>query len=296
MVERIKEFGFINFYGEQRVGAAGFRSHVGVRSFDVGRAMLKGDFASAIDLIMTGRSNQVYSPGAEEINVREVWKTSGGNARATLKAFPKNRNSMVREKDLMKGLLRYGDSLEAIRCVPYNVRMFWIHAYQSYVWNRIATERIRRWGLHPVKGDLYDSGGDDEDGTTMDVQVIDDPGSVDISQILLPLPGYNMQYPSNEIGELYREMLRDDGIELTKNDTAESTCKGSYRKLVQRANQLKWDIVPEEGEYQLDASEDQMVSAARLTFELESGCYATMMLRELMVTTMSRGTVRQSSN
>ena len=130
MVERIKEFGFINFYGEQRVGAAGFRSHVGVRSFDVGRAMLKGDFASAIDLIMTGRSNQVYSPGAEEINVREVWKTSGGDARATLKVFPKNRNAMVREKDLMKGLLRYGDSLEAIRCVPYNVRMFWIHAYQ----------------------------------------------------------------------------------------------------------------------------------------------------------------------
>ena len=38
-----------------------------------------------------------------------------------------------------------------------------------------------------MKGDLYDSGGNDEDGTTMDVQVVDDPDSVNISQILLPV-------------------------------------------------------------------------------------------------------------
>lgn len=130
MVKRVEDFGFINFYGEQRVGDAGFRRRVGVRSFDVGRAMLQRDFALAIDLIMTGRSSQVYSPGEEEKKAREVWKTSDGDARATLKAFPKNRNTMVRERDLLKGLLRYGKALDAIRCVPHNVRMFWVHSYQ----------------------------------------------------------------------------------------------------------------------------------------------------------------------
>jgi tRNA(Glu) U13 pseudouridine synthase TruD len=130
MVKRITQFGFINFFGEQRVGDAGSRSHVGVRSYDFGREMLKFDFSEAINLIMTGRSNRVYSPGPEEINARQVWKSSGGNARQTLKSFPTNRNTMVRERDLMKGLLRYGDPLAALRCIPHNVRMFWIHAYQ----------------------------------------------------------------------------------------------------------------------------------------------------------------------
>ena len=130
MVERVGEAGFINFYGEQRVGNAGSRAHVGVRSFDVGRAMLKRDFQEAIDLIMAGRSSTVYTPGDDETKARKIWKASGGDAKTTLNAFPKNRSTMVRERDLIKGLLRYGDALEAMRCVPHNMRMFWIHGYQ----------------------------------------------------------------------------------------------------------------------------------------------------------------------
>jgi len=291
MVKRIGDYGFINFFGEQRVGDAGSRSYAGVRSFDVGRAMLQGNFALAIDLIMTGRSNQVHNAGEEEMNARKVWKTSGKDPRATLKAFPKNNSTMVRERDLIKGLLRYGDALEAIRCVPHNVRMFWIHGYQSFIWNRMATERIKRWGLRPVKGDLYlkehESNGDDKDVTTAKVQVVDDPSSVDIFDIVLPLPGYNIQYPSNEVGELYRERLRKDSLDISKNKIAEATAKGGYRKLIQRASQTKWDNLSED--WKEDSSEDQLVTAAKITFELKSGCYATMLLRELMVTTMVRG-------
>jgi tRNA(Glu) U13 pseudouridine synthase TruD len=135
MVKRIHDFGFINFYGEQRVGDAGSASQVGVRSFDIGRAMLQQDFAKAVDLIMIGRTSQMYNPGIDEIKAREVWKSSGGDARRTLKAFPSNRNIMIRERDLMKGLLRYNDPLEALRCIPHNVRMFYIHGYQVSSYN-----------------------------------------------------------------------------------------------------------------------------------------------------------------
>ena len=294
MVKRIANCGFINFYGEQRLGEPGSTDYVGVRSFDIGRAFLQHDFANAIDLIMTGRSHNVYNPGTEEMKARSVWKTSG-NARATLNAFPKNRSVMVRERDIMKGLVRYSDALEAIRCVPHSIRMFWIHSYQSFVWNRMATERVKKWGLVPVVGDLYlvneaeNSDNDEEKNGTGAVQLVDDPSTVDISQIVLPLPGYNIQYPTNEIGDLYREVLRKDGIELvSKGNIAEATAKGSYRKLIQRANNLKWDDVSEIDESKHKASEDPVISSAKLSFELESGCYATMMLRELMLTTMSR--------
>ena len=85
-------------------------------------------------------------------------------------------------------------------------------------------------------------------------------------------------------------MLRDDGIELSKDSVAESTCKGSYRKIIQKATNLKWNSVSE-GE---DNSDGPTVSAARVSFELESGCYATMVLRELMVTTLSRCSSKES--
>ncbi len=63
---------------------------------------------------------------------------------------------------------------------------------QSYIWNRIATERITRWGLRPMKGDLYlrkcESGSDDEDAATAaNVQVVEDPSGVDIFDIVLPV-------------------------------------------------------------------------------------------------------------
>jgi tRNA(Glu) U13 pseudouridine synthase TruD len=87
---------------------------------------------------------------------------------------------------------------------------------------------------------------------------------------------------------LYEEVLQDECVELSKGSIPEATAKGSYRKLIQKVSNLMWIAVPEEGKVESDIANDRVVGAARFTFELKSGCYATMMLRELMVTTMSR--------
>ena len=287
MVSRVSDYGFINYYGEQRVGDAGHKTYVGTRSFDVGRALLQSNFSLAVDLIMEGRSSHVYNPTQEEVNARKTWKKTR-DARATLKEFPKSRSFMVRERDLMRGLLRYGDALEAIRTIPHNTKTFWIHAYQSLVWNKVATERVRRLGIRVVKGDLYI-----KNNGSGDVQVVTDPSSIDISEVVLPLPGYTVKYPVNGIGDLYAEIMRADGVQLSvKNETEEATAKGSYRKLIQKAACLKWDIVSNQDESNPTLETDPVVDAACFSFELESGCYATMMLRELMVTTMARGNTK----
>ena len=53
-----------------------------------------------------------------------------------------------------------------------------------------------------------------------------------------------------------------------------------YRNLVAPANNLAVSFV--------DTKEDGTVGNALFSFELQSGSYATMLLRELMFTTMSR--------
>ena len=159
---------------------------------------------------------------------------------------------------------------------------------KSYVWNRVATERVRRLGISPVIGDLYIANDIDEDGASTEVQVVKNLASIDISQIVLPLPGYNVQYPTNEIGELYKSILSEDGVQFDKEKVSEATAKGSYRKLIQSANKLIWESIEGDNGSHVDDSDDPIVSNAKFTFELESGSYATMMLRELMVTTMSR--------
>lgn len=99
-----------------------------------------------------------------------------------------------------------------------------------------------------------------------------------------------MKYPSNEIGELYEKILKNDGVELSeKCNIQEATAKGSYRKLIQKANNLSWENVSEcSDDSRQPEVDDPVVDAARFCFDLDSGCYATMMLRELMVTTMVR--------
>lgn len=147
-------------------------------------------------------------------------------------------------------------------------------------------------------GDLYyekesDVDNNDDDEDSLLVKVVTDPTNITMSQIVLPLPGYNIQYPQNEIGEFYKTVLDSDGVDLvTKSKHPESTARGSYRKLVQKADNLTWSIVTRDDESGATAQQDPTVDTACFTFELESGCYATMMLRELMLTTIARDTCK----
>ncbi|KAL3938028.1 MAG: hypothetical protein SGARI_001905 [Bacillariaceae sp.] len=275
MFERVKERGFINYYGEQRVGAPGSSREVGVRAFDIGKAMLQKDYMKAIHLLMEGTS---VRESDDVRRIRKAWKDSNGDPSITLKAF-QGQDIMPREKTVLRGLNRFpGNPLEALRYLNHNMRMFYINAYQSYLWNLAASKRMKLYGDKPVVGDLYfDSNSSDGQRSVKVIKSTDQLQQVHISDVVLPLPGYNnIQYPANELGQFYQSHLEQDKVTFEKNAVPESTSKGTYRKVIVFPKNMSMERDPE------------VEDGAKLSFELPKGCYATMLLREMMVTTVTR--------
>ena len=247
----------INFFGEQRVGAAGS----GIRSLDIGRAMLQGNYEKAVDLVLSGNVNDE----SDMAHARRLWKETH-DIEGVWKALPKN--GMPRERAILKGLKRYpGDWLAALRTLSYNERTFWITAYQSYVWNVMASERWKRHGASVVAGDLLQRKGSEE------VEVYGEASAkATIHDVILPLPGSDVQYPSNDIGDYYREFLQTERVVFDRSKDAESTAKGAYRRLV---------VSPTNFSYKLQEPD------VFLKFDLPKGSFATMWIRELLHTTQS---------
>lgn len=274
---RVYTKGFVNFFGEQRVGNAGPTKKVGVRPFEIGRAMLQSKFSKAIDLLLQGREKDAsgeYVEAEALRKIRQTWKDTKGDPELTLGVFPRNRNILYRERTVLQGLKRYGSNkpLDALRTLSTSIRMFWITAYQSYIWNKMATERLRRFGTKVVIGDLY------IDSCTEEVRVVSNPDTVTLVDIVLPLPGFNIIYPTNIIGDLYSNILREDGVQFRKDAVPEATAKGAYRHLIVKPDMCKTDC-----ETNVNGELD-----ATFQFQLPKGAFATMFLREIMASATAR--------
>lgn len=76
------------------------------------------------------------------------------------------------EARLLKGLQISGDKnpLGALDSIPRNIRLMYIHAYQSFVWNQIVSRRISQFGRDVIVGDLvYDGQEEDIINETTDI-------------------------------------------------------------------------------------------------------------------------------
>ncbi|XP_042208197.1 pseudouridylate synthase 7 homolog isoform X2 [Homarus americanus] len=419
-IESLKSTGFINYYGTQRFGTSNIHTHV------IGRELLKSNWQQAVNLILAPRENDI-----PEVNrCRTTWKETG-DAEAALKSLPKRWESSI-EAQLLTGLvqLQRNDLVGALDRIPRNTRLLYLHAYQSYLWNTVASRRIEKYGLKVLPGDLVrrkENRAEEEElpvstpfsnegsncekvGThwwnaevtkavqekkeayylkmqtegvseeeqkerqkryqeakqkakrvvreskrkaeeelgkywaklqTLPPEAVEDESNdshnsdgenadqeakaeiegeeanghkipdlhflteeeaktADILDVLLPLPGYNVEYPDNEIKEWYKELLETDGLSFSslKHRVKSYAVGGAYRRLIVRPTNVNGTLC-----YYKDSSKPLIQSdmdklrevevkdniltegphkAVILEMTLPASSYATVALRELL--------------
>ncbi|GAB9465329.1 hypothetical protein Gpo141_00002739 [Globisporangium polare] len=258
-VETVKQRGFVNYFGFQRVGHPSHK----IRPYHIGQQMLAGNWKEAVTLILTAGERE-----PESVTAAKRAYLDTGDVDAALKLIP---GHMSLERSVLQGLKRYGlDAFDrAIENVSFSRRLMYMHAYQSFLFNKMASARLRLFGANLVEGDLV------RDGDTNDLVVLSDEQARKLNEesenplalVILPLVGTNARYPTNAIGSQYMELMEEHGTKAFLTETGQ--VKGSYRALVALPKDLEWSF----------ESDAQLL---RTSFSLPSGSFATMCLREIL--------------
>ena len=352
-VKNLQDKGFINYFGLQRFGS------FATSTDEIGKKLLQGDFEAAISLILS-QSETSLAAAQRRINDETIpsddrnralaldrWHTTG-NTHMALEIMPRKFSaeiSIIRHLGMVKSgkKVHKNDWQGAIMSVQRNLRLMYVHAYQSLVWNTVAGRRWESFGEKVVEGDLVIV---DEDKDGDDAEELDELGEVivrakgedrattegdytrarplskeeaesgrwTIFDIVLPLPGWDVVYPLNEVGEFYREfMASEKGGGLDPNDMRRKqkdfSLSGGYRKILARPESgMTWEVrtywseneqlvctdlerlmekerkaeARDEGDVKREITEGNPKLAVILRMRLGASQYATMALRELM--------------
>lgn len=295
-IENLKERGFINYYGLQRFGTFSTRTDA------VGVKMLQGDFKAAIEAILD------YSPtalaAAQDPMSGHDKVSNDDKARAHALHLFKETNKIhpalddlprkfTAEASIIRHLgnpQRSNDYYGALQSISRNLRLIYVHAYQSLVWNVAASERWKRYGSKVTVGDLVlidehkeklekipqnelvDADGeeivypadDDRAGNAEDIFIRAralseeeaDSGHYSIFDVVLPMPGFDIIYPENEMSDFYKEFMaseRGGGLDPfdMRRKWKDVSLSGGYRKLLGRvAGDITYEIRTYEDENQ----------------------------------------------
>ncbi|XP_017340430.1 pseudouridylate synthase 7 homolog isoform X1 [Ictalurus punctatus] len=278
----LRDTGFINYYGMQRFGTTAVPTH------QVGRAILQNNWPEVMDLILKPR------PGAEKgylVKCREEWAQTQ-DPDAALKKLPVKR---CVEGQLLRGLSKYGKKniITAFGMIPRNNRLMYIHSYQSFVWNTMVSRRVEAYGLKAVEGDLILKGG------TAHILSAEEAEKHSIHDIVMPLPGFDVIYPTHKVGKGYRDMLEVDNLDIDnmRHKVRDYSLAGAYRRILIRPNDVSWELIhyddPKVPLVHTDVEKlenkpgpvfltEGKYKALKMEFSLPPSTYATMAIREVL--------------
>ena len=282
VTEDLREFGggrvaVPNVFGHQRFGSRRPVTHV------VGLHVVREEWREAV-LAYAGNPAETEPERTQEARttVDDVASSADPDWQAALDAMP---GHLGYERSMLHALVENGgeepaDFRAALETVPWNLQRLFVNAAQSYAFNRILSERLRR-GLpfdRPVAGDVVAfADADAPDGLALpDIDRLQRVSAdrVDVVRrhcergrafVTAPLVGTGTELGDGEPGAIERETLADLGL-----DPADFDLPGNFESTgTRRAILVDTD---------LELARDPLT----LSFSLPSGSYATAVLREYL--------------
>ncbi|XP_062850689.1 pseudouridylate synthase PUS7L [Trichomycterus rosablanca] len=279
-VDNVKALGFVNYYGPQRFG-----NSKSIQADQVGLALLKEDMGTALKLFLNPETGDDLQNKAKQ-HFRQT-----GNAKESLALMPPYK---ARERLMLRALHRYGSGPEGCSCawlsLPHSMRVFYVHAYCSRVWNEAASFRLETLGLKPAQGDLVWTRGasqKQEECHGLVVHVVTSAeeceGVFSLDQVVLPSPGNSVKYPENLLGKWYQDRLAQDGLDSCRFriGSLKLNIPGCYRPLLSFPHNVSFNLHPQKPP-STELLTPESNSVLELSFDLDSSCYATVCLREIM--------------
>jgi tRNA pseudouridine13 synthase len=229
---------FPNYFGPQRFGSTRKNTHL------VGQKLLQGDLEGAVISFLCdgeGEKNELA------IKVRKNLSATRDFS-AAMKEFPKH---LRLERSMIEYLAKNPDSFaNALRKLPRNILLLFVHAYQSHLFNITLSARLSEGPLELEEGEYFCR----ETLGFPDIAKMDAEG-----WICGKLIGYGTPLNERESALLTEVGIQKEAFKM--KSLPEISSKGSYRTL-------------------LAPMKDFNSRGDRFRFSLPSGSYATMAMRE----------------
>ena len=264
VLKQLIETGVPNYYGWQRFGKERSNTHV------VGEYLVHNDVKGAVDAYI----GNPYPNEREHIKeARSLYDE--GKLEEAYQTMP---GSMRYEKMLLRELLnlqrRKGELTEksyiiAIESLPKPLKRMFVHAYQSYLFNKAVSERAKLGINKYVEGDILI---DNEEHLVheFDVETVEERIKNFEIHPTSPLYGTKVPLAGGVVGKLEQKVMDEENIKLEEFECPKTPRLGSHG--LRRAMRFKiWDV-----------SAELTPEGVLTEFSIPKGCYATAVLREIM--------------
>ncbi len=208
----------------------------------IGRAIVKSDFQKAIELILS------YSFGEDAKRLFGYWND-----------FDLDKADKL-SKIVLKHLLKQPkDFVGAIRALPSNIALLFIHAYQSYLFNKTLDLFIDAYFKDKFKIKIMD---EHYNASTEHIKFLE--------KVKLPLPGFATditKYQYYDVGSIFMQVMANEDLK--------------FRDFVIHSYPLLTTTGSDRDAFILVDLKVEGIKEPVFKFQLPSGSYATMVIKTI---------------
>ena len=267
--------GIPNFFGHQRFGTIRPITHL------IGKFLIHGNLEKAVSTFLAKPSPYEHPESRE---ARQQLQDTQDFVEA-LRCFPTH---LKYERLMLVRLAKQSnDFIGAFRKLPSKLRRLFVQAYQSFLFNKFLSQRLKRKvdfneaqvGDYVVHLDKYGLPTNEvEQATAQSLSSVKKALKKGKMQVAIPLIGFK-QYPSEGVqGEIERGILEDENV-VSRNfyipSMPETSAPGRLRTALAPITDLSVEKASRD-------SASPPKRKIRLSFTLHRGSYATVLLREFM--------------